>query len=541
MRVALLALTASAATILAADSGTPTGPGPLDRAALEFDAGRYDSAAEILEIHLGHHPEDIDARVKLGWCRYRSGRHGEALDVFREALRLQPLSEDAGVGAGYALLQTEGPGPAAEAFRGVLSQNARNTDALRGLMLAGGRAGPDRTLLDDAVAAAARLLELDPRDRDAAGRLAALEAARGGWFERRLRGPADPTEPLRVSARAGRNYLELAGPDGRWRPFFIKGINLSTALPGKFPSQFPTDEATYRGWFDMIAGLGANSIRVYTLLPPAFYAALAAHNGTAQARRLYLIQGVWTELPPGHDFSDPTYVAEFQAEIARVIDAVHGNLLLAPRRGHASGLYDTDASGSLLAYIIGREWEPFAVKDYNALRPDETSWQGDWLRVPEGRAMEAWVARMCDFAAGYEASRYRTLHPLTFANWPTLDPLPHPTEATRAEEDVWRRHYGVETHERLKDAPWEDDAVTLDSTKILPTGAMTAGFFAAYHIYPNFPDFLNLQSSYGDTLRSRYREYLDELKAYHGDQPVVVAEFGISTSRGIAHLQPEGP
>jgi hypothetical protein len=61
---------------------------------------------------------------------------------------------------------------------------------------------------------------------------------------------------------------------------------------------------------------------------------------------------------------------------------------------------------------------------------------------------------------------------------------------------------------------------------------MPAGFFAAYHVYPNYPDFMNLET--------RYDAYLDDLKRYHGHQPVLVAEFGISTSRGVAHVQPEG-
>jgi hypothetical protein len=293
-----------------------------------------------------------------------------------------------------------------------------------------------------------------------------------------------------------------------------------------------------------MADLGANTVRVYTLLPPEFYRALAHRNARPGVRKLWLIHGVWTELPPGHDFSDAGFVAGFQEEIARVIDAIHGNLLLAPRPGHASGLYDTDASSSVLAFVIGREWEPFAVKDYNALRADETSWKGKWLRVSDARAMECWVARACDFAAGYEAERYRVLHPLTFANWPTLDPLPHPTESTRAEEDAWKRRRGIPYIEKLAEAPWEDDAVSLDATRVRPTDAMKAGFFAAYHIYPNFPDFISLEPAYADARDaegpSRYAGYLRALKAYHGTQPVLVAEFGISTSRGIAHVQPQG-
>jgi hypothetical protein len=153
--------------------------------------------------------------------------------------------------------------------------------------------------------------------------------------------------------------------------------------------------------------------------------------------------------------------------------------------------------------------------------------------------MEAWVASMCELAAAYEARRFGMLHPLTFANWPTLDPLRHETEAERNEEDAWRAKYGIPFPEAFREAPWENDAVALDATKIVPTAAMGAGFFAAYHIYPNYPDFLNLEPRFASGA-SRYASYLEALKRYHGHQPVLVAEFGMSTSRGVAHVQPEG-
>ena len=342
----------------------------------------------------------------------------------------------------------------------------------------------------------------------------------------------DPARPLLVPARALSDFLEVRQADGSYVPIYVKGINLGAALPGKYPTEFPREVSVYLDWLETIAGLGANTVRLYTLLPPEFYQALATHNALAGARTLWLIQGVWAELPEGDDFSDSDYVGEFQSEIARVVDAVHGDLVAPPRPGHASGVYETDASGSLLALIVGREWEPFAVKGFNDTHAGRTSWRGTYFSVDNAQAMETFVAQMCDFTAGYEAKRYRMLHPLTFANWPTLDPLHHVSESNRDEEDFWKAKYGIPFPEKLRERPWENDAVSLDATKIAPTAAMPAGFFAAYHIYPNYPDFLNHET--------RYASYLADLKRYHGHQPLLVAEFGISTSRGVAHVQPEG-
>jgi hypothetical protein len=428
-----------------------------------------------------------------GWCRYRNGAFAEAAAAFEEQLELRPGDPDATVGLGYSRLQL-GDVPAARTlFRSVLERHAGNGDARRGLSLAALR---------------------DPVE------------------ELRFREDASPARPLAVPARALTDFLEIREPDGSYAPVFVKGVNLGAARPGSYPTEFPREVSVYLDWLDTIAGLGANTVRLYTLLPPEFYQALATHNALSGTKKLWLIQGVWAELPEANEFLDDAYVRELEHEIAAAIDAVHGDLVMPARPGHASGIYETDASGSLLALIVGREWEPFAVSGFNAKHPDLTRWRGTYFAVEDARAMETWVARMCDFAAGYEARRYRMLHPLTFANWPTLDPLRHESESNRDEEDAWKAKYGIPYFAILREAPWENDAVSLDATKIAATVAMPAGFFAAYHIYPNYPDFLNLET--------RFADYLADLKRYHGHQPVLVAEFGISTSRGVAHVHPEG-
>jgi tetratricopeptide (TPR) repeat protein len=479
-------------------------PPSRDAADRDYADGSYSAAAKKFAAWLAVHPEDGDARNRLGWCRYRTGGFAAAKAIFDEQLRRHAADADARVGRGFSRLQTEDVAGALADFRQVLVIRPADPDARRGLALAALRSGE----------------------------------------ETRLRNDADASRPVSVPARALSDYLEVRDEAGAYSPLFVKGVNLGAALPGKYPTEFPRDVATYAGWLDTIAGLGANAVRLYTLLPPEFYAALAAHNAAPSARKLWLIQGVWAELPDDGDFSGTSYVEEFDAEIARAIDAIHGDLVLPERPGHAGGLYDTDASDALLALIIGREWEPWAVQAFDARYPDRTAFSGTYLRVQSGHAMETWVARMCDFAAAYEARRHRMLHPLTFANWPTLDPLRHATESNRDEEDAWRAKYGIPFPEALREPPWENDAVSLDATAIGPTEAMPAGFFAAYHVYPNYPDFVNLEPSYAEGRDavgpSRYAAYLQELKRYHGRQPVLVAEFGISTSRGVAHVQPEG-
>ena len=431
--------------------------------------------------------------LEIGWCRYRAGAFAEAADMFEKALALRPQNADATVGLGYARLQLGELTQSQSLFRTVLARQPDNIDAKRGL---------------------------------------SLGALRGAGETIRFEPDADPARPIAVPARAISDFIEIRAADGSYVPIFVKGVNLGAALPGRYPTEFPREVSVYLEWLDLIAGLGANTVRVYTLLPPEFYQALATHNALVSSPKLWLIQGVWAELPEDNNFSGADFIDEFERELAAAIDAVHGDLVMPPRPGHASGIYTTDVSGALLALIVGREWEPFAVSAFDAMHPDPARWRGTYFSVENATAMEAWVARMCDYTAGYEAKRYRMLHPLTFSNWPTLDPLRHESESSRAEEDAWKAKYGIPFPEALREPPWENDAVSLDAKKIVPTVDMPAGFFAAYHVYPNYPDFLNVETRFGP--------YLAELKRYHGHQPLIVAEFGISTSRGIAHVHPEG-
>ncbi|MEN6418108.1 MAG: hypothetical protein ABFC73_04215 [Clostridiaceae bacterium] len=114
----------------------------------------------------------------------------------------------------------------------------------------------------------------------------------------------------------------------------------------------------------------------------------------------------------------------------------------------------------------------------------------------------------------YEMERYSVQRPVAFTNWITTDPLAHPGEPN----------------------PGMEDAVGIDAEHIKATSAYTAGFFASYHVYSYYPDLMSYDPAYvsGEN-PNPYRAYLTELNAYH-TMPVLVAEFGIPTSRGKTHV-----
>ena len=88
------------------------------------------------------------------------------------------------------------------------------------------------------------------------------------------------------------NVFEIQKADDTWTEIPIKGVNMGIAKPGHFPGESAITKEEYLRWFKLIAEMNANTIRVYTLHPPAFYEALAEYN-KKHADKLYVFHGVW--------------------------------------------------------------------------------------------------------------------------------------------------------------------------------------------------------------------------------------------------------
>lgn len=342
------------------------------------------------------------------------------------------------------------------------------------------------------------------------------------------RGPAIPAAFIRA---AGDRFEIVRG--GIARPIFFRGVNLGAGAPGHFPGEFAFTKEDYRRYIRFARDLHANAIRLYAVHPPEFYQALREENAAHSDRPVWLFQEVWTELPETDDFWDPAFTAEFDAAIRSAVDAVHGNALVAPRPGHASGRYDADASPWLAGWLLGREWEPYAVRATERKHPDKGDFRGAFFATERGTAMEGWLARACETSAAYEARRYGAARAVSFVNWPTLDVMRHPTESERGG----------------REAEHDEDAYSVDPGRIRPLKDAAVdpafrGYFANYHVYPYYPDFMNLDPGYAATRdrhgRCSYAGYLRDLKAHTRGIPLLIGEYGVPTSRGIAHRQPQG-
>ena len=340
-----------------------------------------------------------------------------------------------------------------------------------------------------------------------------------------LRKEMPDAEPV-FSARGKGFVIE---ENGEKSGFYVKGVNLGTALPGKWATEFPTDEHLYYRWFSQIAAMNLNAVRVYTLLPPSFYRAIDVYNRENPARRLYLLQEIWPEEhPPGNNYLDQAYDNSYRDEIKQTVDAMHGNAYIPARSGRAWGDYRRNISRWILGYLIGREMEPDEVLATNALNKGKT-YRGTYISAENGSPSEAWLAEACDIAAIRDIDGYGSTHPVGIVSWPTLDPARHPSE--------WR---GLPAGS----PPPANDKASIDINKFRVSEAFKGGFFGAYHIYPNYPDFMNNEASYAKEEDAkgtfRYKGYLKVFIAGHSAFPAIVAEYGISTSAASAHKNPDG-
>jgi hypothetical protein len=330
------------------------------------------------------------------------------------------------------------------------------------------------------------------------------------------------TLPARVEGRT----LAAAEKDG-FVPLFWAGVNLGSTVPARQPGEVAATRADYDRWLGGVGDLGARVIRIYTILRPAFYDALDAYNAAHPERPLFFVQGVWIPeeefLATGNAY-DPAVSRGFESEIDDAVAVVHGDATLPERPGHASGTFRSDVSRWLLAFSIGVEWDPHAVASTDKLNAGTPAYKGRYFTAQaQATPMESWIASMLDHTATRDAGRGWS-RPFTFTNWLTLDPLDHRRWEPAASENL----------------------ASVDATHIAATAAWPGGFFASYHAYPYYPDFMSLTPSYQSYKRPSdgkidpYAGYLHALRAHHGDQAVAITEFGVPSSLGTAHNGPLG-
>ena len=298
-------------------------------------------------------------------------------------------------------------------------------------------------------------------------------------------------------------------------PFEIRGINMGLGIPGVFPSDYAIDKETYLRWFKLIQELGINTLRVYTIHDASFYEAFYEFN-VDNPDPLYLLHGVWIDeytLNSHRTAFDPSLIDVFMEDTKTLVDIIHGRKKIFNFNNIGSQTYTCDISEWTLGYIIGIEWEDTTVIFTDKQLEDISPFEGDYLYTDsDATPFESFLAQVGDSMIAYETSKYHTQRLLAFSNWPTTDPFTYP--------EIIKLYFRK--------------VAQVDVENILVKPSFKAGQFVSYHVYPYYPDYLAYLGQ-----EDSYFTYLEALSTYH-TMPVVISEYGVPSSRGMAQRELNG-
>lgn len=335
--------------------------------------------------------------------------------------------------------------------------------------------------------------------------------------------PAIDSQGISVSFRAVDSYFYTLDQD-TWRFVYLKGVNMGLTEATTDLSNPNVSYETYREWLSLIAQMNVNTVRVFTVMPPQFYDALYDHNRSAQTP-LYLIQGIWFNendmYECDHAFAeDGRILSAFKRAAKETVDIIHGNSDYTDYGEIKNAVYSKDLSSYLVGYILGLEWDPYFVLRTNE-QISKTGYHGEFLTTTESATpFENFLCEVGESLIAYETETYSAQTPIAFLNWATTDTLTHSNEPFE-----------------------EEDLVSVNTENIQSTNAYHCGLFAAVDVYPYYPEFMNYQPEYlqkdSSGTVNPYQAYLADLRTQYS-VPVIVAEFGIPTSRGVAHRSAVG-
>ena len=308
---------------------------------------------------------------------------------------------------------------------------------------------------------------------------------------------------------------------GEWNSFTILGVDLGSGMPGGFATEFKISYEMYMEWFELIADMNANTIRVYTVQAPAFYRAFYDFN-VGRETPLYMLHGVWVDddVMRSHNSAfAPQFKEVFEEDCRKIIDIIHGNRTIRLNDRYAYGRYRYNVSPWVLGYILGVEWEQDVVLYTNNMFQDDIPYEGKYLYTnAKASAFEKMLAQVGDALYQYESSKYGEQRLLAFSNWPETDPLEH---------QIWRKDQSTNLSK-------------IDVENIFKTEELKSGMFASYHVYPYYPLFMDFEPQFAEYIdenhvNNPYKGYLIKLNEHH-TIPVIITEFGLPSSRGLARI-----
>lgn len=314
--------------------------------------------------------------------------------------------------------------------------------------------------------------------------------------------------------------------DGKKERFEVRGVNLSTFLPGRFVTDFAVSKSEYLEWFRLIQEMGANTVRIPTIYNSGFYDALYEYNTKreeAGEEPLYLLQALWVTDGAQDSWTDARsddFYGQLEIDIQNVVDLIYGNTLLPYAKTRGNGWYRSDVSDWVVGITLGTTWRGETTAYTNQMQ-QKPRYEGEWFCASEEASQfETMLAELLDTLVDYESKKYGRQHMVSVASEPVTDPFSY--------EKLIEVQIGK--YDRI------------DAEHIVARETVLGGFFVSYKLYPFCPDILDYLTRREKVRLFRiltdipragsYGGYLELLNRYHSI-PVVVGECGYSSARGI--------
>ena len=330
------------------------------------------------------------------------------------------------------------------------------------------------------------------------------------------------TDEIQYFTKTEGEKIRLKG-DKHFEDFEIRGVNMGLGIPGHFATEYAIDKDTYLRWFKYIQDMGANTIRVYTINHDDFYEAFYEYNKNND-NPLFLIHGVWVDdyIQNSHrDALDNEFIDAFREDCKTLVDIIHGRKKIRNFNGLGRQIYKRDVSEWVIGYILGIEWEDVTVSYTNRKKEtkDKVTYEGKYMYTEGASAFEAMLCEIGDTIIEYESEKYGEQRLVAFSNWAITDPFDYPRDITNYFKKIAK----------------------VDVENIKTTKEFLSGQFASYHIYSYYPDYLNYMEPTEEYIDRHgkvnpYYAYLKKINEHH-EMPVVISEFGVPSSRGMAQRE----
>lgn len=354
----------------------------------------------------------------------------------------------------------------------------------------------------------------------------------GGWygiFQSGFYLDLRPDAPVSAAFRTEGKELLRQNKEGGWEPFLIRGVDVSSSLPGHYAAEFAPEEEDYLRWLTAIGEMGANTVRVNTIMDEDFYNAVYSYNSASQ-EPLFLMQGIQVS-DAANQGKEDAYHEDFLGRLLEdgktAVDVIHGRRVIASSEMSGTGNYRQDISPWVIGYLVGQEWnaDTVAYTDHSLARTGE--YQGFYFQTGEdATAFEAMLAQVMDTLVGYESDKYKVQRPIGFICDPSMDFL------------VYAQEYDHQLNKYCY----------LDAERVMPTKNLISGYFAAYRLYDFCPDFSRYLSEGQKAELGGLLDHLDadapyngylQLVAAHHTIPVIAAGYGFSSARGAVSPERE--